>query len=432
MSTALSATDEANAAVATRTAMLATITQALAASAPAMDAPSLASLLGIKPKALGFESLPVRVIDKALTAPALNTQSVTPTPLTINQLPGCQDAATIIHLSAEGIGAVKIPGVTVQRSVTGVDPSLAQALDPAPANAGLSADDALALMLSTQVKAVWRIQLAPGTVLTQPLYLWLKPSHACERIEIDCGARSQALIIQLTSRAAQPLGLTHTEVVVHEQSHIKHVCIDANHADTVVLNRLVSHVQRDASYAQLQLDVGAKFSRVRRDAHLLAAGATATLNAILNVHAAKESHLYTHVTHHVPQTHSAQTTRGLGQHKGTGSDQSIVRINRHAHGARSTQSSRHLLLDPTAALSARPILEIFNDDVKAAHGSTVGTLDPAMAFYLRARGLSQACAERLLVRAFWHEALVGFNEFGLSDWLDSALHLTPQTAGQRA
>ena len=67
--------------------------------------------------------------------------------------------------------------------------------------------------------------------------------------------------------------------------------------------------------------------------------------------------------------------------------------------------SRNLLLSGTAQIDTKPQLEIFADDVKCAHGATVGQLDNEEIFYLKSRGLSELAARNLLTYAFGAEIL---------------------------
>ena len=69
-------------------------------------------------------------------------------------------------------------------------------------------------------------------------------------------------------------------------------------------------------------------------------------------------------------------------------------------GSDANQSLRGLLLEPGAEWDARPQLEIYTDDVSAAHGATVGNLDPEALFFLRSRGLDEDVSRRLLAGAF--------------------------------
>jgi Fe-S cluster assembly protein SufD len=77
--------------------------------------------------------------------------------------------------------------------------------------------------------------------------------------------------------------------------------------------------------------------------------------------------------------------------------------------AQSQQSSRGLLLSPTAEIDTRPQLEIHTDEVKCAHGATTGRLDPNMLFYLLSRGIDRATAQSLLVYAFLADVLTGMS-----------------------
>jgi Fe-S cluster assembly protein SufD len=71
----------------------------------------------------------------------------------------------------------------------------------------------------------------------------------------------------------------------------------------------------------------------------------------------------------------------------------------------SAQQSRNLLLSSKAHVDTKPQLEIFADDVKCAHGATVGQLDQEQVFYLRSRGLSVERARNLLTYAFAAEVI---------------------------
>ncbi|MBN8902024.1 MAG: SufD family Fe-S cluster assembly protein, partial [Rhodospirillales bacterium] len=69
------------------------------------------------------------------------------------------------------------------------------------------------------------------------------------------------------------------------------------------------------------------------------------------------------------------------------------------------QMNQALLLSPDAEIDSKPELEIFADDVKCSHGATVGELDIEQLFYLKSRGIPDAEARAILVRAFLAEAL---------------------------
>ena len=90
---------------------------------------------------------------------------------------------------------------------------------------------------------------------------------------------------------------------------------------------------------------------------------------------------------------------------------------------------RNLLLSDKAEVDAKPELEIYADDVKCAHGSTVGRLDEAALFYLRSRGVDQANARRLLMLSFAQRILGQISDPQLAQYAQQAFadHLSLQS-----
>src|SRR5262249_13861814 len=76
----------------------------------------------------------------------------------------------------------------------------------------------------------------------------------------------------------------------------------------------------------------------------------------------------------------------------------------------SRQTAKGILLGERAEIDLKPELEILADDVKCAHGAAVGDLDPDSLFYLRSRGVPEAEARALLIRAFLEDAVTGIGD----------------------
>ena len=87
-------------------------------------------------------------------------------------------------------------------------------------------------------------------------------------------------------------------------------------------------------------------------------------------------------------------------HTSTASLAARVEVARDAQKTDGVQSLRGLLLKRTATVNLKPELEIFADDVKCAHGATVGELDKAALFYMASRGMDPATARTLLLQSF--------------------------------
>ena len=100
-----------------------------------------------------------------------------------------------------------------------------------------------------------------------------------------------------------------------------------------------------------------------------------------------------------------------------------------ADGSDAALTSRNLLLSEDAEIDAQPVLEIHADEVKAAHGASVGQLDADALFYLRSRGIDEAQARTLLTTAFFREVLDVLDDADLTaplgERLDAALQRQP-------
>ena len=116
--------------------------------------------------------------------------------------------------------------------------------------------------------------------------------------------------------------------------------------------------------------------------------------------------IVTRVNHYSPDATSNQALRSVLAGKATGSFLGKIDISRDAQRIDAEQSVKSMLLDRGATANAKPELEIYADDVKCAHGATVGELDKQALFYMASRGLDPQTAKRLMLHAFVAEAFV--------------------------
>ena len=108
----------------------------------------------------------------------------------------------------------------------------------------------------------------------------------------------------------------------------------------------------------------------------------------------------TNVRHIGPGGHSRQTIRSVLNGKAVGSYLGKVEVARDAQQTDGEQSVKAMLLDRGATANCKPELEIFADDVKCAHGASVGELDAMQLFYAESRGLDPTSARALLLEGF--------------------------------
>lgn len=133
--------------------------------------------------------------------------------------------------------------------------------------------------------------------------------------------------------------------------------------------------------------------------------------------------IVTTLRHIAPGAASHQTVRSVLGDKATGSFLGKIEVAREGQQTDAEQSVKAMLLNRGATANAKPELEIFADDVKCAHGATVGELDKNQLFYAAARGLDPASARALLLEGFiaglWDE--IEGDDQGIADAARAAL-----------
>ncbi|MDG2004125.1 MAG: SufD family Fe-S cluster assembly protein [Novosphingobium sp.] len=176
--------------------------------------------------------------------------------------------------------------------------------------------------------------------------------------------------------------------------------------DGNVARHLAVNVEPGASFDLRLLNAGPAFGRIAVDV-TLKQGAQFTLGAAQLGAGSQTLEIVTEVTHAGPDATSRQMVRSVLAGHATGTYLGRIVVARGADGTDADLSVRAMLLERTATANARPELEIFADDVKAAHGCAVGELDAAGLFYLQSRGLPPPIAKRLMLQAFIAEAFTG-------------------------
>jgi len=147
------------------------------------------------------------------------------------------------------------------------------------------------------------------------------------------------------------------------------------------------------------LNIGGRFGRIAFDVRL-GKGAHFELHGAIIGGGEQTLEIVTNVTHAEPEATSEQVVRSILGGHATGSYLGKIAVARHAQLTDASQSVKAMLLDRTATANAKPELEIFADDVKCAHGATVGELDKQALFYMASRGMAPQSAKTLLLRAF--------------------------------
>ena len=180
--------------------------------------------------------------------------------------------------------------------------------------------------------------------------------------------------------------------------------------------RILGRVQRDGAESLEELGAAVGLSRnacwrrvkrleedgvIRRRVALLdAEGITCILNGLYLVDGQQMVDNHMRVDHAKPNCYSHELYKGVLDGNARSVFNGLIHVHQDAQKTDAVQSNRNLLLSRGALASSNPQLEIFADDVRCTHGSTIGQLDEDAIFYLRSRGIGDAAARSLLTYAF--------------------------------
>lgn len=199
--------------------------------------------------------------------------------------------------------------------------------------------------------------------------------------------------------------------VVAGESQRETLLVSDENSNETEIHRIKVTVGDNARFELFGVIASAEYARVEVDV-TLGKGAHFELGGITVGGRETVREFVTRVVHAEPEGTSNQTVRSVHWGQGTGSFLGSIDVVRNAQKTDAAQDFKGLLLEKGATVNAVPQLEIFADDVKCAHGATVGQLDESARFYMAARGLPPELSRRLLVQAFIGDAMVSLDDEG--------------------
>ena len=212
-----------------------------------------------------------------------------------------------------------------------------------------------------------------------------------------------------------------SHVHLGQRARLTHVRVQANAEGANAFARTDAVLARDAEYRRTDLELGAALSRHELNVRLEGEGASLTANGVLFADGKRHLDTRLGIEHIARNTSCDLLWRGLGAGRGRAVFHGGIVIREGADGANANLSNKNLLLSAQAEIDTQPVLVIHADEVQAAHGATVGQLDPTALFYLRSRGLPEADARALLTAAFCREVLAGIDDSTLRESLTTVL-----------
>tara|TARA_B100000989_G_scaffold298701_1_gene289286 strand:+ start:29473 stop:30777 length:1305 start_codon:yes stop_codon:yes gene_type:complete len=279
------------------------------------------------------------------------------------------------------------------------------------------------------------IDVPANTALDKPLHILHLTTDAHmhhNRNLVQLGQGASAIVLE------QRVGLTDEK---YFNTHLSQVFCDVNSQLTWYQlqqagnkGHEISHLhitqQRDSQVSHFNCDLGGKL--IRNDLHVTLAGENAECDLQGLYMTANKQHVdnHTSIHHAVPHCRSHEFYKGILADKSRAVFNGRVIVAVDAQKTDAVQTNNNLLLSDDAEIDTKPQLEIYADDVKCAHGATVGQLDENALFYLQSRGIDKAMAYDILTYGFAEEILHNMPCKAMQALFDDALksHL-PQSQG---
>lgn len=196
-----------------------------------------------------------------------------------------------------------------------------------------------------------------------------------------------------------------TEIILAEGSTVEYVKLANESLAAIHIGKVKAFCEKDSKFNGFTFSLGGKITRNNIEITLLKEGAEASANGVFAISQDQICDNFSVIDHKVPQTNSNQLFKGILDDESHGIFTGKIRVNPDAQKINSQQVSKNLLLSKKAHVNARPILEIYADDVKCSHGAAIGQLDPDEIFYLETRGIQKNKAQRMLCNAFALEGI---------------------------
>ena len=224
-------------------------------------------------------------------------------------------------------------------------------------------------------------------------------------IVVEEGAEAKLLFCDHAADDRNFLATQVIEAYVGRNASLDLYCLEETHAKNVRVSNLYIDQQADSRLNHNVITLHNGVTRNRVDLSLSGEGAECVLNGC--VIADKEQHVdnNTVIDHKVEHCTSSQLYKYVLDEKAKGAFAGRVLVR---HGAQKTSSemrNQNICATREARMFTQPMLEIYADDVKCSHGSTVGQLNDAAMFYMQQRGISQKEAKLLLEFAFVNEVI---------------------------
>jgi Fe-S cluster assembly protein SufD len=333
------------------------------------------------------------------------------------------DTGPALDLDVAGRARVTENGIEILEAPEGVT------FEPLPADYQsqlIPDDDRFALENLARWQHGLLVRVPKGVELEKPLYVQVTSNGGSLYwrmvVQAEEGARF-SLIEDLSSVSPDTLAYTNAvvELFVDPLAKIEYVSLQNLSRETWHFGRYKAWLERDSELDWVIGGFGSKRGKVWIENDLAGPGATSRVTGAYFADGDQHLDYDTFQEHIAPSTESDFAFKGALRENASAVWRGMIRVEEDAQKTNAYQENRNLLLSDKAHADSIPGLEIMANDVRCTHGATLGKVNREDLFYLMARGLSRAEAERLIVRGFFQDVLDRIELIPVREALGAAL-----------
>jgi Fe-S cluster assembly protein SufD len=255
------------------------------------------------------------------------------------------------------------------------------------------------------------IHIPDGFVQDKPIHVLFVatrmpfPQMISPRVIIVAGASSESKIVETFAGLDEANYLTNhvSEIVLEDNARLDHTRVqtESEHAFNISLTAV--HQKRNSHFFSHAIHLGGGIVRNEIRATLDGEGSECLLDGLYVLAGSQHVDNHTVIDHAQPHATSQELYKGILDGRSRGAFNGKIIVRKDAQKTLSRQTNNNLLLTSDAIADSKPQLEIYADDVKCNHGSTIGQLDQESLFYHRSRGIGATEARNILTFAFGAE-----------------------------
>ncbi len=256
------------------------------------------------------------------------------------------------------------------------------------------------------------LHIAAGRSIEKPVHLMhlytgsTGPAFIAYRMLLIAEALSQATVMEtFSSWGEQPVLVSYvSEQEIAESAVLQSYMVNEMEENSSLIHHREVRQEKNSNLNHMNIALG-NASLVRNDLNFRLQGSGSETNLWGTYVVGDRQHIDNHTLadHQQPHCNSTELYKGIMQDRSHAVFNGKVYVRPDAQKTNAFQQNNNVLLSDLATVNSKPQLEIYADDVKCSHGSTVGQLNPEALFYLRTRGIGEEMARRILVEAFVSE-----------------------------